>query len=432
MAQTNEKVPQKKDAQNLDEIPEGGLNDIMKILRPVLEKYTRFRLYNLFKLIPRWIRYAFWSWVGERVWGLRATRKIVDNGIKSLEIMFPEKSPKEILQISKNAWRVLSYGFFSELLVELPTWNEKNVDKHVKFIGLEHLENALKRGKGVIIASTHVGLLPAMYIALALKGYKTNIIANVRVSGPLVAIRPIKGIRGIPTGSLDKLKPKLEYVLKNNELLYIFADFSQKKQMGIKFMGRLGHTPAGIPPLAKETGAAIIPTFTYPISLGKYAIRFLPEYKLVDFEDKKEFLGYNMLQLNNMMTWLIKKIPHLYFEYISYDMLKLYRREIKVTDADSRKVAQSLLDLARQVVYTTYEKNRKDQRYYEIFDKIQKDLEAIPNSEISDKRFSATFEVGPTRVRDSIINIMRKAIDLHLDISVQRILQKGLQEIVIL
>jgi KDO2-lipid IV(A) lauroyltransferase len=305
----------RKDAQ-LDEIPEGGLADIMKVLGPALAKYTRFRLYSLFNLIPISFRYAFWSWVGTIVWKLRATKKIVNNGINSLKIMFPEKSPKEILTISKNSWRVLGYGFFSELLVSIPCLNQKNLHKYIEFKGLEHVDAALKKGKGIIIAGTHVGLLPAMYVAMALKGYKTNLIANVQVSAPLVTIRPIPGIRCIPTGSMDgpnSIKHKLHYVLKNNELLYIFADFSQRKQMGIKFMGKLGHTPAGIPVLAKETGAAIIPAYTYPTNLGKYVVRFMPEFVLEDYEDKKEFLGYNMLRLNEMMTWLIKMLPALYF-----------------------------------------------------------------------------------------------------------------------
>ena len=295
---------EKKDAkkQDLDEIPEGGLADIMKVLGPALKFYTRVRLYKLFKLIPLWIRYSFWTFVGSIVWRLKATRKIINNGVESLRLIFPNKSPEEILTISKNSWRLMGYGFFSLLLVDVPNWTEKNLAKYVEFHGLEHVDNALKRGKGAIIASTHVGLLPAMYVGMALKGYKTNLIANVRVSGPLVAIRPVPGIRCIPTGAMEgpkSIRPKLHYALKQNQLLYIFADFSQRKQMGIRFLGRLGHTPAGIPVLAQETGAAIIPAFTYPKSKNHMVIHFNPEYKLIQRPSmsKKEFLGENMLEL---------------------------------------------------------------------------------------------------------------------------------------
>ena len=167
----------------LDEIPEGGLADIMKVMGPTLKTYDRIQLYKLFKLIPVHLRYAFWTWAGELLWRFPQTRKIIKNGIKSLHEIFPNKKHKEILTISKNSWRVLGYGFGSMLLVDVPNWTPQNIDKHVEFQGLEHVQAALERGKGVIIASTHVGLLPAMYISMALKGYKVNLIANVRVSG---------------------------------------------------------------------------------------------------------------------------------------------------------------------------------------------------------------------------------------------------------
>jgi lauroyl/myristoyl acyltransferase len=424
---------QDKPKAELDEIPEGGLSDIMKILGPLLKKYTRLRIYKLFSLIPKYLRYAFWSWVGGIIWKIPPTQKIIQNGIESYKSIFPKKSLKDILILSKNHWRLLGYGFFSLLMVDIPNWTPENIDKFVEFQGLEHLDKALERGKGVIIAGTHVGLLPTMYVALALKGYKTNLIANVKVSGALVAVRPIPGIRCIPTGTLSKLKPKLHYVLKENELLFIFADFSQRKQMGIKFLGKLGHTPAGIPVLAKETGAAIIPAFTFPRTLSKMVVKFQPEHVLIERPNmsKKEFIGENMLKLNDLMTWLIRRAPIIYFEHTSYEMLKTYRRKEKVSNADSREVGFALVRLAKQLLDTTYEKGRDDIEYYEQLEKYRIELVNVPDDQISDKRFEIEFVIKWHHVRVSLLRICREAIDMKIDHSVVKIIFKAMQELVI-
>ncbi len=52
---------------------------------------------------------------------------------------------------------MLGYGFGSMLLVDVPNWTPQNIDKHVEFQGLEHVQAALERGKGVIIASPMSG-----------------------------------------------------------------------------------------------------------------------------------------------------------------------------------------------------------------------------------------------------------------------------------
>ena len=192
------------------------------------------------------------------------------------------------------------------------------------------------------------------------------------------------------------IKPLLHRVLRENQLLFIYADFSQRKQMGIRFLGRLGHTPAGIPVLAEDTGAAIIPAFTFAHNLNKMIVKFMPEFHLIHRPNmtRKEFLGENMLELNNLMTWLIRKAPILYFEHTSYDMMKFYKREVEVTDADSREVGLKLLELAEQVINTTYERGRNDQRYLDNISHLREQLLAIPADSISPTLYTDHFEVG--------------------------------------
>ena len=431
MPEKIEKTTKKKE---LDEIPEGGLGDIMDVIGGFITKYTRFRLYKLFGYIPWRVAYGFWGhFVGRVIWTI--AKDIRKNDIKSLQSMFPQKSYKQCREISKKAWIAMGHGFFYWMMVQIPNWSKENLDKYVTIKGLEHVEAGLKKGKGVIIASTHFGLIPTLYNALALKGIKTNIIANVRVSGAIVAIKPIPNIRCIPTGSLhgaNGLRPKLKYVLKQNEVLFIFADFSQRKQMGIKFMGKLGHTPSGIPILAKETGAAVIPAICYPKTMNHTYIRFLPEVKMVDMPSKKEFLGYNMLKLNNLQTWIIRKAPELYFERVTYHVERTYLKRFKAEHLNSKELVSKIIDFFKEVVDTTYEYGRDDGVYGNILDTMRTMLIAINDSEISKKLYFGKYDVDWHRVRDNFVQILTRIYDLNLDEHVSEILKYGLQQFIVL
>jgi KDO2-lipid IV(A) lauroyltransferase len=418
---------------DLDEIPEGGLGDIMAVIGGFVKAYTRLRMYKLFSIIPRQFALAFWGhFMGRLIW--RIAVKIRKNDIRSIQAMFKNMPYPKARNISLRAWIMMGYAFFHTLMVDIPNWTPENIDEHAIFKGLEHVDEALKRGKGVIIASTHFGHIQALYLATALKGYKVNIIANVRVSGPLVALKAVPNLRCIPTGRKQDLNAMLHRVLKENQLLFVFADFSQRKQMGVKFMGRLAHTPAGIPSLAKETGAAIIPAYTYPNSYKTHVIKFMPEYHLQDNPEwsKKEFLGNNLLELNNLQTWIIRKRPELYFERITYAIERTYLRKEKLENADSKEVVEHAIILLRNVILTTFEKGRNDAQYYDILDDMLTKLEGIPKKALSSKRFTIRIQADWRRVRDTMIQVLLNIKDMGVDPPVTEVLDYGLQKFIIL
>jgi KDO2-lipid IV(A) lauroyltransferase len=417
----------------LDEIPEGGLGDIMNVIGGVVRKYTRWRLYKLFSYIPHKVAFAFWGhFVGRFVW--RIAGKIRANDIKSIRALFKNISYWKARSISVRGWILLGYGFFYTTLVQIPNWTRETMLKDVTLKGMEHLEAALKKGKGVIIGSTHFGHIQMLYIALALLGYKTNIIANVAVSGPIVAIKPIPGVRCIPTAKKSTLDKMLHKVLADNQILFIFADFSQRRQMGVKFMGRLVHTPAGIPSLAQETGAAVVPAYVYPKDYKHWVIKFLPEVEMENRPgwSKKEFLGHNMLRLNNLQTVLIRKRPEFYFDRITYAIERTYLRRLNVVKRTSKEYLHQVLDLLRMTVDTTYEKGREDAQYIKIIDEMRTQLDNIPESQLSNRIFSKNYTVDWHRVRDTFVQILLTTKDQGLDEAVAKVIDYGLREFIVL
>lgn len=82
---------------------------------------------------------------------VRYRRKIVR---KNLVNSFPEKSLKEIIAIEKNNYSALC-DYFVEV-IKLDGMGEKEVRRHIEFLGLDKVNEAVKRGQSVVVYSAHM------------------------------------------------------------------------------------------------------------------------------------------------------------------------------------------------------------------------------------------------------------------------------------
>lgn len=74
------------------------------------------------------------------------------SAIVNLKIAFPEKSDTEIQQLCKVNYKHLGMGVFE---VGLAWWRQDKLIEISRINGLEHLSNALEKGKGVILLTSH-------------------------------------------------------------------------------------------------------------------------------------------------------------------------------------------------------------------------------------------------------------------------------------
>ena len=70
----------------------------------------------------------------------------------NLKIAFPEKTDDEIHQLCKQSYKELGMGV---LEVGIAWWQQARLLKISKVHGLEHLQNALDKGNGVILLTSH-------------------------------------------------------------------------------------------------------------------------------------------------------------------------------------------------------------------------------------------------------------------------------------
>ncbi len=170
----------------------------------------------------------------------------------------------EIKRLSKQTFRNFAKNlvdFFRFGLID-----RRFLIKNARIVGLENLDDALRRGRGVLALTAHMGNWELGGIITAQKGYAINAVVwehkDKRVNNLFVFQRARKGIKVIPLGIA--LRRCFE-ALRNNEMVALLGDrdFSrQGTQVRINFLGKDFWVPRGPATLSLRTGAAIVPGFT--------------------------------------------------------------------------------------------------------------------------------------------------------------------------
>ncbi len=161
-------------------------------------------------------------------------------------------------------------------LMKYPNLNRQRIASLVHYDGINHLNTALEKGKGVILLTAHFGAKQLLQVALGLQGYELNQINFHMNEEELSYIQ--KQISQRQRISIEKLLP-LNFILakgfmrpvfnclKKNEVLIIAGDgIGLKRHMDTSyspfdFLGKKMLFPTNAVVLAERTGAIIVPVF---------------------------------------------------------------------------------------------------------------------------------------------------------------------------
>ena len=153
--------------------------------------------------------------------------------------------------------------------------------------GIPHIDEALARGKGVILLLSHFGsfLLPLPF--LGFRGYAVNQITGKQVHRSLVAERiwlwRKREADRLPVRfrQVERFLRPVYQALKGNEIVAIAFDGRDSTTWAVvDFFGRRARFSTGPLELARRTGAAIVPTFVIREPGGRHRIEFLEEFRL--------------------------------------------------------------------------------------------------------------------------------------------------------
>ena len=246
----------------------------------------------------------FISNVSAKIWFLTrlnvgATKNNVSN------VLNLDKNSKEVGRITKTIF--INWAKNIVDFLKHPVISKEKLKQRVEIVGLENLDEALKKGKGVVIFTAHIGNFEWGACRLAVEGYKIWGVSLVRKSSRLNKFFEARRLsKGVKTLYVNKMLHVFK-ILRNNEIVAIPTDWDPgARATPFNLFGKKAYLPNGPVHIALMSGAALIPSFI--IRKGKYNhYQVIGEpIKLCAEGDKKTLISKNMGKMVEVLEKYIK------------------------------------------------------------------------------------------------------------------------------
>ncbi|MCC6350637.1 MAG: lysophospholipid acyltransferase family protein [Candidatus Eisenbacteria bacterium] len=218
--------------------------------------------------MPAWLGYLFADLLTEVHFRFFPARRHA--ALANLAVTMPRAGRRDRVRIARRMMR--SYNRMMYEFFRLPHLSRAQLLASVEVEGREHLEAALARGRGVILASSHIGNWELAGVMIAQFGYALHAVAGVQLGRWLTgAVRETKSELSIVTVSPEDGFRKLLRALEHNDPVALVVDGDiYQHGVDVEFFGRPYRFPAGPGVLAQRTGAQVICGYCERLSPGRF------------------------------------------------------------------------------------------------------------------------------------------------------------------
>lgn len=233
----------------------------------------------------------------------------------NLKAIFPEKDAKSIDGIRKRMFRN-----FAKYLVDFFRFsllNEEYIKKNIKIENRAYLDEALKKGQGVITLTAHIGNWELGGVVIALLGYPFSAVAlphkYKKVNDFFNYQRQSKGMKVIPLGRAVR---QCMGILRKNEVLALVGDRDfTENGITLEFFGKPAVFPEGAAAFAVKTGAVIIPGFMVRNPDDTFTLRFEKPLENTPVDDKKTEIKNLILHYKSIFEDYIRRYPDQWYMF---------------------------------------------------------------------------------------------------------------------
>ena len=202
---------------------------------------------------------------------------------RNFELALPELGVAERARLLEGCWMNLARVI--AMMAQFPRIGKDNIREFIRYEGLENYLQAKARGRGVLVATAHLGNWEFSAFAHALLTEPMAVVArpmdNPLLDELVTRYRAMSGNRVIGRGQ-NFLRPLVE-TLRDNGAVGILADQNVTADRGVfvEFFGRKACVDAGLARLAHRTGAAVVPGYAlWSETEGRYVLHFEPEIEM--------------------------------------------------------------------------------------------------------------------------------------------------------
>ncbi len=231
--------------------------------------------------------------------------------LKNLGVIYSKNLP-DANELKRDAKEV--FRNFAKYLVDFFRFskiNQEYIKKFVKIEGLENVDKALEKRKGVIILSAHIGNWELGAFVLSAIGYPISAVvlthSNKRINDFFTRQRTISRMKPIEIGiSLRECYT----TLKNNRLLGLLGDrdFS-RNGINADFFGKVTPIPKGPSIFSHRIGSAIVPSFMIREKDDTFKLVFEEPIFPNSFEDEAKAVQAMTMKYLPVVESYVKKYP---------------------------------------------------------------------------------------------------------------------------
>ena len=243
-------------------------------LRYLLEAAGFFLVIGFFGLFSIDRASSIGGWIGRR---LVAPTFLSRRPLRNLRASYPEKTDAELAAIVNGMWNNL--GRVMAEYAHLDEIHSLGADPRIVLTGLEHLEAAKARGKGLLLASGHFANWEIMPFAARDYGFVGGTIVrpanNPYVNRWLDAMRTRNGMQEQiakgPHGTRRAFS-----ILRRGGAICLLVDQRASEGIKVPFFGRDAFTTPAPAALALKLGAVIVPAWNERVGNARFRMRVYP------------------------------------------------------------------------------------------------------------------------------------------------------------
>lgn len=259
--------------------------------------------------MPRPLAVASGRGISRIAYGL--SDRLRRTGFRNLELAFPEMDERERARILRGCFANLGrlLGEFSQF----PSATPQSLSEIVECHGLENLQAAQRRGRGVILFTGHLGAWELSSFALSAFGYPLSFLVR-RIDNPLVEQMIEKTRTRFGNRSIDKraaMRPMLR-TLRSGGTLGALVDLNTQPHEGVfvDFFGIPASTTSGLAALALRTGAEVLPVFVpWEEERKRFVLSVGPPLTVTRTNDEKEDVRQLTSDITSVVETYVRRYP---------------------------------------------------------------------------------------------------------------------------
>jgi KDO2-lipid IV(A) lauroyltransferase len=259
--------------------------------------------------LPRPLAAATGRGLGRLAYRVRG--RLQRTGLRNLELAFPELSAAERARILRGCF--INLGRLLGEVSHFPRATPESLQRIIECEGLENLEAAQARGRGVILFTGHLGAWELSSFALSAFGYPVNFLVrridNPRVEQLIEKMRTRFGNRSIDKRSAAR---QMLRTLHAGQTLGILVDLNTQPHEGIfvDFFGIPASTTVGLASIALRTEASILPTFVpWDEKRQRFLLRIDPPLEITPTGDEREDVRQLTAQFTSVVEKYVRRYP---------------------------------------------------------------------------------------------------------------------------